>query len=687
MASDEILIPGEELTEASPDNDEPTIQVLEQPLEIRLRYDPRTGPTQEHQRILSRLNARLDLSYQQMRQRSAQWDELDKYLRLYVDASYPRKPTTADGTGEDKRRLIIPVSLAILQVRTVQMWGMYAARAPLFAIKGIGPEDVEPAKYIEAAIHYDTEQSNAAAQLYMFFFDAERYGSAWIGDWWEEKYGWKRVPPSTFEMMMYKMATAAGMNVPPPKGRREWQLLCEHNAIEAKDPRLMYPDPRVPLSEPDAGEFIGEKDFQTYLALLEKSQENGGPYFNLDAVKKMRLGSISGDDRATTRARRRAIGDPLETMNLAYTSDPDDAVGIIPIEHIRIKLVPRDWELGDSEKPEIWWFTIADEKVIIRAHRSAYDHNSFGYSYAESQFDTHSIGNPSSIETLLPLQKAMDWLFNSHFENIRRALNNVLIYAPTLIEEEDLLNPGPMQHIRLSRLGEQLVMSGQLQPQAAVQQLPITDITSPHLQAMQQIFDMIQRVAATSDPQMSSTTPAKRTLGEIQAMMQSSSQRLTALARLIDLTAIRPMVRRLISNRLQFTQLPQWVGLTGDMAEKAGLKQILITPSNIVGSYDYELLDTQAENDPARQSEAWSLFMQAAGTLYKFPGFGVPDQNGFVFNIKKAFKEFAKVLGVRNVDAFFTQVAPSPMAGPAQIQVVPDEEAVQMAERGDAIPQ
>lgn len=675
-----------------------SVEVIDAPLSQRLRYHPENGPTRFHDFILQRLTARLDMSYRAMQSRHTSWDAVDEKLRLYARPVEPKRKTTADGSGERKDVIVLPVSYAIFQVRLAQLFGLWASRSPLFPVIGVGPEDIDAAKYVEAALHYDAQMSNALLALYSFFADAERYGAAWLCDWWETEYGWKETPPSPGQMMMYNMLKFMGKNPVRPSGEPEWALLREYNAVACRDPRLMYPDPRVPLSDLKSAEFIGEKQFKSVLELVAKSEENGGFYFNVDAVRKRvsgkDLGSID-DYGATRRASRRGTETDLLGTPSGFASDANDSVRVVPIEHIRIRLIPREWQLGPQDKPEIWWFEIADESVIIRAHRSIYLHGEFGYSYGESQFDPHCIANPGSLELVYGLQRAIDWLFRSHFENIRRALNNMLIYSPTLIEENDILNPGPMQHIRLTQVGEQMLLSGQLQsPSQAIQQLQVADITTPHLQAMSQLFDMAQRMLATSDPQMSSITEARRTLGEIQAIISSSSQRIGILGRLLDIMAIQPLVRRLIKNRQQFTSMEQWVALAGELADRAGLKRILISPENLAGSFDYDLLDVAATSDPARSSEAWMLFMQSAGTLARFPGFGIPDPTtGEVFDIKAAFKEFVKVLGVRNVDKFFKRVMPPqppdvpgmPMQPPG-VQVMPDEQVRAMAEYGDLEP-
>jgi hypothetical protein len=243
-----------------------------------------------------------------------------------------------------------------------------------------------------------------------------------------------------------------------------------------------------------------------------------------------------------------------------------------------------------------------------------------------------------------------------------------------------------MQHIRLSRIGENMALSGQITLDTALRQLQVQDITGPHLAFFGQVMELAQRMGAAADSQMSMPTgPGKRTAYEVQSILQSSSQRVAIEAKLMDIAAVKPWARRMIKNRLQFTSIDQWVPVVGDTIEKSpDAKRLLITPENIAGNYDYEPLEGTTPQDPTALAETWAQFMQSASTLAQYPGFGVPDMNGEVFQIKAAFKEFAKRLGVRNVDRFFASVMPQ--LGAPGMNVVPDEVVAAEAQKGNLVP-
>jgi hypothetical protein len=627
------------------------------------------------------------MSYRAMTQRHSRWDDVDNVLTMYLDAD--SLAVRGDGTINPKeqeyfnnRGITVPISYAINQIRMTQLFGIWAGRVPTIGIRGVGEEDMASAAIMEAAISADCDRGNALLSLFGMTADAEKYGGGWLYDWWEEQYGWVRGKPSTLALYLNTVYKAIGRRAGKPMGPLKWDFVSEFNASRCPDPRLMYPDPRKPLSDLQRGEFIGHADYKSYLELLSRSMENNGPYFNIETVKK--IGPSSGMDTGRRGYTRHKITD-IKDYELRGSLDDNDR-GFHICEQVQIRLVPREWKLGPETRPQVWWFELCDEQVLIRAHRSAYDHGEFSYSYAEANPDPHSITNPGSVEVMLGLQTAMDWLFNSHFEQIRRALNNVLLYLPSLIEEDDLLNPGPMQHIRLSRIGENMALSGQITLDTALRQLQVQDITGPHLAFFGQVMELAQRMGAAADSQMSMPTgPGKRTAYEVQSILQSSSQRVAIEAKLMDIAAVKPWARRMIKNRLQFTSIDQWVPVVGDTIEKSpDAKRLLITPENIAGNYDNEPLEGTTPQDPTALAETWAQFMQSASTLAQYPGFGVPDMNGEVFQIKAAFKEFAKRLGVRNVDRFFASVMPQ--LGAPGMNVVPDEVVAAEAQKGNLVP-
>jgi hypothetical protein len=254
---------------------------------------------------------------------------------------------------------------------------------------------------------------------------------------------------------------------------------------------------------------------------------------------------------------------------------------------------------------------------------------------------------------------------------VRKHLNDAIIFSPSLVEEADLINPGPSRHVRLTALGEKMLQQGQLAITQMLMQLPWVDVTKGHLQTTNALFDMAQRLAATSDPQMSQTTDDERTLGEVQQVIAGSSARLAMTARMLDAQALQPLANRMVTNRQQFTEMSQFVRITGELAaDMGGAERALIGPADLGGAFDYIPHSGTAPADPARLAGVWAKMLEAGA---KIPQLSQPGPDGKVLDIRQIFNEAAKVLGVKNIQSFY-------------VSVVPDAALMAAVQAGNAIP-
>lgn len=635
------------------------------PIPKKLRYG-----SDLHAKVLERIKARLKLAYDAMSDRYDEWDRVDEHIRLYMNlersARAGDKGTIYNADGSPKREMpfersvVIPVSYVVLSVRLSQLMHIVLGRDPMWSLEGRGPEDVQPSRLMEACLNYDMQQCAAILTLYQFFMDAEKYGLGVIYDTWTEEYGWKRLPISL-----------PGLD---PGLFRTWDVVKEYNNWVAIDPFKFWPDPRVPRADLQKGEFVGHRVERSYLWILERSIKNGGPYFNVDFLPELKTSAVT---KHTPRRDDLLAAEPKRT-----SQDPDDK-GYYYLDHFQIRLIPKEWELGPEEKPEIWWFTIANEALIIRAHPSSYDHGQFTYAVGESNPDLHTPFNPGNIENLEGIQRFMNWLLNSHFENIRKSLNDVLIYAPSYLEVEDLLNPGPARHIRLSQRGEELVEMG-VSPEHFVRQLAVADITTPHLQASQFLWEMVARMFATNDPEIGVPTQEKKTLGEIQQFLAGSSKRVAVAFRLYEVMALQPLVMRAVANRQQFTTLEQYYRITGELMMELGSPRHLIGPSDIQGNFDYAPRSELLPPDPAKTATAWSQILFG---LAKFPQLWAPGPDGKVLDPRLIFNEVARNLGVKHVNQFYRQLPPMmmPPGPPPRMQIMPDERVQKEVQKGNLV--
>jgi hypothetical protein len=658
-----------------------SVEVTDQPIEQLLHPD-----SELHKEVVKKLKARIDLSHRHMSQRYDDWDRVDEHCRLYVDLS--RKSRKGDKTADTSKKempfarsIVIPVSYAILQVRETQLMNIFGARDPIFGYKGRGPEDVKPAKLMEAAVGYDLEQAGGAMTLFQTIQDSEKYGMGPSHDCWERQSGTMyepiRIPGTQINVKDIPLAAALFRGMGLPTKRKVEGIVKEFNSWKAVDPFMFYPDPRVPISELQRGEFCGHGDFCAKHTLMEDSQDNGGPYFNLEHLATIQKYKAEN----TGRSRSRFTGDDFR---LATGTGSDNGEDFYQRGSLQVRIIPRDWKLGDSDRAEIWWFTLINDTLIIRAHPSVYDHDELGYSVAESNPDTHCMNNQGQIENIDGLQRFINWSFNAHYEAIRKFLNDGLIYGPSWIEEADLLAAGPVKHIRLSKLGEKLVLEGKLTPERAAFQLRVDDVTSKHLEIVDRLFALAQFMTAASDPLTGRQTQDDRTLGEVQQITAAASARIALTAKLIDAQSLSKTARRFAMNRQQFTSMEQWFRITGDLLkENVRVDPMnptpelqLVHPDDLIGNFDYTAITGATPPDPAKQAELWIKLLEGAG---KIPQLHVPGIDGKVLDMRELYNEAARQAGAKNINEFYMAVEQAPT-------VMDDEQLDREKQKGNVVP-
>jgi hypothetical protein len=631
---------------AGPGPATPPMTAQELPLEVRLKYG-----SDLHTAILSKLNHRLNISQKKIEERYDAWDEVDEHCRLFVDLSrYAKKGDKSVDTSKREqpvqRSIVVPFSYAVLDVFLTQLLGLFGSRDPMVQVQGRGPEDIQKAKIVEAVLAYDLQEMQALSVLHSFCQDAIKYGLGVVYDVWDERPGWVYGQyPETVAGQLMKLL---GIPAKPVFG-----TLAEFCRWINVDPFLFWPDPRFPLSQLQDGEFVGHRTHRGYHWLIERKQRadgSGGPYFNLEFLSEIQ--AERGTEAERTRSRT------LTSEMISGRSGDEKDRGVYALDHMQVKLVPSDWNLGDGEDPEIWWFTWAEKALIIRAHKSEYEHGQFTYAVGEANPDPHTLFNPGKIEDADGIQRWLDWIINANMESVRKELNDAGIVNDDLVEIQDVLNPNAGRWIRLTPKGKEHIRSGGSIEGSAIMRFPPMDRGSVNMGLVGQLFDQGQRMFGLADPIQGMPTPDKRTLGEIQQITAAASQRLSMMARLMDASAITPLARRMISNRLQFTSQPMWYRIPGSLAADMGPGPIMVEGKDaIAGNFDYLPATAMLPQDPARNAQVWIQLMEAIG---KYPMLLAPGPDGKALNFSAIFKEAVTALGIRNLEQFKVQVMPNP---------------------------
>lgn len=613
--------------------------------------------SQAHQRLLSKLLQHGLESSRLSSNRFRTWNEMDEKLTAYIPTSEAEKRVVA----KDRRKpvsIVFPYSYAILETLVSYLVAAFFPD-PIFRYEGVAPEDIGGAILLQNVIALQCTRNKVALNLHTMFRDASAYGFGVVSPQWATKLGKKIVKtPNIFY-------GPNGEEINAGNSRSvEDTILFEGNSLVNIDPYCYLPDPNVPIHDVQRGEYVGWVDRTNLMDLLLEEELSQGELFNVKYLRHMnsKYSSVLGtklDERNTGRNRS------YNSRNDRQISDPVDQL------HMYLKLVPKQWQLGSSERPEKWLFTVAGDSVIIRAQPLGLLHDMFPVAVCAPDFDGYSPIAYSRLEILSGMQTTVDWLFNSHIANVRKAINDVLIVDPYLINMNDLADPEPGGLVRLRRpaWGKGI--------KDAVMQLNIVDITRQNIGDVSAIIQYMQTIGGTDNAVMGSLReggPERLSAQEFKGTAQGAVNRLERVAKVIGLQAMQDIGYMFAHHAQQLMSKEVYVRTVGEWPEVIQQNfnpqqgRVLVNPDDIV--VDYDLLVRDGSIPGSNFSDSWVQLFQTIGGN---------EQLLQQFDIVRIFEHIATQLGAKNVQDFRIQRPVAPVTAP-------DELVAQQAQAGNLFP-
>ncbi len=605
-----------------------------------------------HDRIRDEVVRRALESHRVVSARFSSWNTIDDTLNGFipiddeeksVKEKDPRKPVS----------VVFPYTYAIKE--TLLTYCMTSlVQDPIFNYSGVGPEDTVGAILLEKKVQMDCIKSKVALSLHTQFSDAITYGVGLSTPGWYERYGTRMGGRSQGFMSRLGRWIGRDQDI-----LEEDTLLYEGNKLENIDPYLMLPDPGVSIHKLQDGDFFGWIDQTTQISLLGQEAQDED-YFNCQFLRLHKGHKITG---ITNQARR-----DRETRHQELSSDVKDRVDVV---YMYINLIPEEWGLGDGVYPEKWLFALAADQFVIMAKPLGLNHDMYPVSAAAPDFDGYSSTPLSRLENLSGLQGTIDWLFNSHIANVRKAINDMLVVDPYMINMNDLKSPEPGKLIRTRRpVWGKGVKEG-------VMQLAVNDITRGNIADTGWIVNWMNHVSGVDESMMGSlrqSGPERLTGAEFSGTRQSALSRLNRMAQVISLQAMQDIAYFFAVHTQQLMSEETYVKATGrweeDLrAEYGTAERIPVKPQDLDIDFDIQIRDGSV---PGTQSaEAW---LQLFGIIAEHPEVAQD------IDPVRVFTHIARELGAKNVHDF------KRAAGNVQAEVRPDEDVQREVERGNLRP-
>ena len=613
-----------------------------------------------HKKIVGKVMEYARESKDAMQPRYAAWKEIDHTLTSYIQAD----SAEARLLSKDARKpvsIVVPISSAILDT-----WLTYFMRAlaemPIFQYDGFDRDDRLGAIMLEKLIELHSVRLKHQLIMHTWFRDAGAYGFGVVMPYWDTKTRQRMVQPALGPMQ--QMMQTMGLNVPMPEATLEEEIAFEGNGLRNVDPYECLPDPNVGIHAIQDGEFFGRTYRDNYLNLLEE-ERHGKQLFNVRYLKGMtRVTSILRDNDHGRHTK----------------SGVDDDGGIqathfVDCVQMHIKLIPSDWELGDSDYPEVWEFTVGADQVLLGAEPMVYRHGMLPYCAIAPESDGYSTAPISMLEKIYPQQKIVDFDINQHVASQRKTGNDMLVADPSKVNVKDLMNPAPGRVIRLSRAYQGV-------PNAikdAVTQLNYNDTTGNNIRDAMFLVEQMQRVTGVTDSVqgIAKGGSERRTALEVGTTRQSALSRLQKAAALGASMGMTDLAVMMASNCQQYMSIPLYARIGGRWEQtlredyRVQGNEVLIDPSSIDVNYD-----VVPKNGAAPGGENVQAYLSFIQMLLQNPS------TAMRVDLEKFAKHMARESGATDLGEF---IRPETETS-ALLSILPDGQIPEQVAAGNLVP-
>lgn len=614
-----------------------------------LNKDVKPG-SELHARILDAVINRKNFSQQKMLDHVRRWGKIDDEMVVYIPQSAADKIRTnkRDVQGVmDYITLEVPYLFAIVSSMHTYITSVFLGRSPIYQVSARHGEGQDSVMAVEAVMDYQKAFASHSVYLYHWLWDGTKYGLGVIGEYWDQH-------TTRVARIVEREKTILGvLRTGKMEKIREVfeEVAFEGNRLYNIRPYDWFPDPRLPIYDFQNGEFCG-RQVQQGLSTLECEQYTGR-YLNIDLLSETKgdrneLAKYHGTSSANTglEPAQSTVDRPLGTEASPWSIGVEGKDFVTVLEMV-IRISPKQWGLGDTDRPEKWVFTVANESLVIGARPLGLYHDKFPYSVVETGFGSEEFIKPSTVDHIRPLAQTLSWLFNTHMYNVRKAINDVRVVDPSKIVMKDVQKPEPGGVIRL----KPQFYGGDVR--TAIMQLQASDVTMNHLRDSQVVEQFIQRVSGVVDNVMGLVAEGgRKTATEVRTASGFSVNRIKTTAEYYSALGFTDLVGRMISNTQQMMTMEKKFAIAGSTMADAQ-RFIQADPAAIAGAYDFVAVDGTLPIDRLAQANFWKeLLMQLGRT----------PQLAMQWDLGAMLGHAMMLQGERNVNRFKVNVAQPGMA-------------------------
>ncbi len=595
-----------------------------------------------HKRVLNYVMDRIKQSEQAMSQFYARWSVNEKKHQAYINLEdFEKKLKELNKKGDPPKLVNVTVPYNFATTSTINTYVMHSfcGRQPIFQVSANKEKYVEAAAAMETVFQYNIQHTRFIKYFYQFVNDAEIYGVGILRTRWKKEKKlrtvWRDVPVKMLGI---------GTGETKKERTREERITYDGNDISSVDPYMFFPDPRVPMTEVNRrGEYVFWKDYIGKHTLLTLEQQGLVKY--VQRIPEMR--TSDNDSEGASASSRSLVSGGEPNPGSPYGQQYARSKNFTEIFQGTVEIIPAELGLDDKRYPTKYLFTVANRAQIIQCEELDLDHDMHPVAVTEPYSMGYGFGQMGLSDYMGPIQDTLSWFLNSHMDNVRTVLNNMLIVDPSRIEMQDLKQPGPGKLIRLKRAAY-----GQ-DVNAAVKQLDVRDVTGSHVRDFELLMRMGDGMSSVNDNLRGlQDSGGRKTATEVRTSAEAGGSRLAAHCQVISAQALVDLAEQGVTNIQQLVSEEFYLTVVGD---EGIAKPIRISPEMLVGDFNFPVHDGTLPIDKVAMVDVWKEV---------FMGVAQSPQLSSQFNVVGIFEYLAKLAGAKNLGQFKVQAQ---VADPAAI--------------------
>lgn len=617
----------------------------------RYTIDLRKG-TPLHDRLAKMIRARAKLAEDEHAKKYDLWRAAEERTLAWIPEqgldSVRRSKRQNDGVPS-YTTIQIPYTYAILMSSHTYWTSVFFARNPIHQFSGRHSEGEQQTQALEALISYQVEVGRMTGPYYLWLYDAGKYGCGIVGNYWDRQ----------------KLHYGSLVEVQDPNDPNKTVLYqttqeiagYEGNCVYNVSPWDFMHDPRVSLKNFQKGEFCMA---QLRLGWNHVVRRVDAGYYLKHQVDELK--NRTPTDRQASNASQRLMRPQFDKQ--LYGDDKDvqekHPAGFIGWEFY-VELIPSEWGVGSTKYPQKWCFTIdPDYELILGATPLGYAHCEFPFDVLESEVEGYGLYARGIPEIMESVQNTVDWLINTHFYNVRTALNNQFIVDPSKLVVKDIQNSGPgfVWRLRPEAYGTDI--------DKMFRQVQVQDVTRGHIADFQAMLGIGERTLGINDQIMGTlNSGGRKTATEVRTSTGFGVNRQKTITEWMSATGFSPHAQKLVQNSQQFYDATAKLKRVGSLALEAGERFLNVSPEDIAGFFDFVPVDGTLPIDRMAQANLWKEIMANVRNM--------PQQVAMQYDWSRIFAWAAQIGGLKNIQQF-------------KIQVVPDQQIANQAQAGNVVP-